>query len=74
MQLRFFGQPNTPYDFNAVNLKDATKAYNLLKDKYESMRKKINVKVMNMIDKYVLDSIPTFRACLLMSTTNTPIS
>lgn len=46
-----FGQPDTPYDYRDVNLGDAKKTLQQLVDKHEAMRKKINVKVMNMIDK-----------------------
>lgn len=46
-----FGQPDTPYDYRDVNLGDAKKTLQQLVDKHETMRKKINVKVMNMIDK-----------------------
>lgn len=49
--IRYFGQPNTPYNFNSVDLNDTKKALRQLSEKHESMRKKINVKVMNMIDK-----------------------
>ncbi|KAG2180189.1 hypothetical protein INT43_003978 [Umbelopsis isabellina] len=49
-QKSLFGQPDTPYDYRDVNLADAKKTLQQLVDKHEAMRKKINVKVMNMID------------------------
>ncbi|RUS34192.1 RecF/RecN/SMC [Jimgerdemannia flammicorona] len=47
---QYFGQSNTAYDFNSIDVNDAKKALRQLSEKHESMRKKINVKVMNMID------------------------
>ncbi|RUS21454.1 hypothetical protein BC937DRAFT_92655 [Endogone sp. FLAS-F59071] len=47
---QYFGQPNTVYNFNSVDLNDTKKALRQLSEKHESMRKKINIKVMNMID------------------------
>ena len=49
--LRFFGEAGSPYDYSNINIADSRKTLQRLRDKYESMRKKINVRVMNMIDK-----------------------
>ena len=40
---RFFGKPGTPYDFSGVNLPQEAA--------HKGMGRKINTKVMNMIDK-----------------------
>ncbi|KAI9488964.1 RecF/RecN/SMC [Zychaea mexicana] len=49
-QKQFFGASGTPYDYTNINIGDSRKTLQRLRDKYESMRKKINVRVMNMID------------------------
>ncbi|KAL1922238.1 uncharacterized protein VTP21DRAFT_9777 [Calcarisporiella thermophila] len=49
-QKQHFGQPGTPYDFRHVDIGGCYKMLKQLEEKYDSMRKKINVKVMNMID------------------------
>lgn len=45
-----FGRPGTPYDFKGHNMADAKKNLSGLSDRFNSMKKKINPKVMNMID------------------------
>ncbi|OZJ01733.1 hypothetical protein BZG36_05299 [Bifiguratus adelaidae] len=49
-QKQYFGQEGSQYDYHNVNLSDARRTLRQLEDKYNTMRKKINVKVMNMID------------------------
>jgi structural maintenance of chromosome 2 len=46
-----FGQPNTPFDYTQLNIPDARKELKQLRTNHDSMRKKINNRVMNMIDK-----------------------
>ncbi|KAI9026644.1 hypothetical protein CLU79DRAFT_58207 [Phycomyces nitens] len=52
-QKQFFGQPNTPYDYKSISISDTKRTLSQLALKHDSMRKKINVRVMSMIDKYV---------------------
>lgn len=48
---RYFGEPGTVYDFQNMNVADIKKQLQQALAKHESLRKKINVRVMNMIDK-----------------------
>lgn len=48
---RFFGQPGSSFDFAAMNMTETRKNVQQLRTKHDSMRKKINVRVMSMIDK-----------------------
>lgn len=48
---RFFGERGTSYDYHNISLADVRKQLQQLGTNHESMRKKINVRVMNMIDK-----------------------
>ncbi|KAI7888401.1 P-loop containing nucleoside triphosphate hydrolase protein [Mucor mucedo] len=45
-----FGEAGTVYDFQNMNLGDIKKQLSQTSAKHESLRKKINVRVMNMID------------------------
>lgn len=47
-----FGQENTPYDFRNISISETRKSLQKIVSKHDTMRKKINVRVMNMIDKY----------------------
>ncbi|KAI9316303.1 RecF/RecN/SMC [Dichotomocladium elegans] len=49
-QKQYFGERNTPYDFHNVNIGDMRTTLKQLMAKHDSMRKKINVRVMSMID------------------------
>ncbi|KAG0191422.1 Structural maintenance of chromosomes protein 2 [Apophysomyces sp. BC1034] len=49
-QKQLFGQANTPYDYRNVSISDTKKTLQQLVIKHDAMRKKINVRVMNMID------------------------
>ncbi|KAL0094637.1 RecF/RecN/SMC [Phycomyces blakesleeanus] len=49
-QKQFFGQPNTPYDYKSISISDTKRTLSQLALKYDAMRKKINVRVMSMID------------------------
>jgi structural maintenance of chromosome 2 len=48
---KFFGKPNTDYDFKAVSPKTATARLAALKGEQEELSKKINKKVMGMFEK-----------------------
>ncbi|KIW05842.1 uncharacterized protein PV09_03046 [Verruconis gallopava] len=45
-----FGRPNTPYDFKGQNMTEARSSLKNLTERFQGMKKKINPKVMNMID------------------------
>ncbi|WVQ94975.1 hypothetical protein IAU59_002067 [Kwoniella sp. CBS 9459] len=47
---QFFGKPNTPYDFQGVNLNHARDQCRELEAQQKGMGRKINTKVMNMIE------------------------
>ncbi|RHZ52104.1 hypothetical protein Glove_465g30 [Diversispora epigaea] len=49
-QKQHFGQPNTAYDYINQNPNECKKMLLQLEKKHNNMRKKINAKVMNMID------------------------
>ncbi|KAG4099856.1 RecF/RecN/SMC protein, partial [Neocallimastix lanati (nom. inval.)] len=50
-QKSLFGKPNTPYDFNAHNIDESKKRLKQLEERHESLRKQINMKVMDTIDR-----------------------
>ncbi|KAL8999938.1 MAG: hypothetical protein Q9169_001344 [Polycauliona sp. 2 TL-2023] len=45
-----FGRANTPYDFNGQNITECKSSLRNLTERFQGMKKKINPKVMNMID------------------------
>ena len=45
-----FGRTNTPYDFHGQNIAEAKSSLKNLTERFQGMKKKINPKVMNMID------------------------
>ncbi|KAL1953746.1 hypothetical protein VTO42DRAFT_2310 [Malbranchea cinnamomea] len=45
-----FGRHGTPYDFNGQNIAECKSSLKNLTERFQGMRKKINPKVMNMID------------------------
>jgi structural maintenance of chromosome 2 len=47
---RFFGKPASPYDFQGVNLGQAREQCRELEATQKGMGRKINTKVMNMIE------------------------
>jgi len=51
-QAQYFGKPNTLYDFEAANMAEARKRLRQLEERYESLRKKTDMKVMDTIDRY----------------------
>ncbi|KAF8252968.1 putative nuclear condensin complex subunit Smc2 [Wilcoxina mikolae CBS 423.85] len=45
-----FGRPGTPYEFQSVNINECRSQLKNLAERFQGMKKKINPKVMNMID------------------------
>jgi structural maintenance of chromosome 2 len=45
-----FGRPGTPYDFNGQDISECKSSLRNLTERSQGMKKKINPKVMNMID------------------------
>lgn len=45
-----FGKPNTPYDFKGQNIAEAKASLKNVTERFQGMKKKVNPKVMNMID------------------------
>ncbi|KAJ9191818.1 hypothetical protein DTO166G4_6353 [Paecilomyces variotii] len=45
-----FGRPNTPYDFKGQNIAECRATLRNVTERFQGMKKKINPKVMNMID------------------------
>lgn len=45
-----FGRSGTPYDFNGQNIKECRSSLKTFTERFQGMKKKINPKVMNMID------------------------
>lgn len=45
-----FGRPNTPYDFKGQNIAECKSSLRTLTERFHGMKKKINPKVMNMIE------------------------
>ena len=45
-----FGKPNTPYDYLNANVAEAKSSLKNITERFQGMKKKINPKVMNMID------------------------
>ena len=45
-----FGCPNTAYDFNSHNIAESKSSLKNVTERFQGMKKKINPKVMNMID------------------------
>ena len=46
-----FGRPNTPYDFTGVDVHSLREKARELENQQKSMKKKVNPKAMNMIDR-----------------------
>ncbi|KAI8086313.1 uncharacterized protein BX664DRAFT_335502 [Halteromyces radiatus] len=49
-QKEFFGQENSAYDYRNISISETKKMLQQVVAKHDTMRKKINVRVMNMID------------------------
>ena len=45
-----FGKTNTPYDFRSCNIAESKSSLKNITERFQGMKKKINPKVMNMID------------------------
>lgn len=48
---KYFGQPNTAYDFQAQDPKEAAKTIQKLQEKKEKLSKSVNMRAMNMMGK-----------------------
>lgn len=48
-----FGKPGTMYDFESMDIGQLKERANQLEESQKGMKKKVNPKVMNMIDKWV---------------------
>ena len=48
---KFFGQPNTAYDFKANNPKEAEKAIQKLEETKNKLEKSVNMRAMTMLGK-----------------------
>jgi len=51
VDMRFFGQPNTAYDFSANDPKEAQKKIQKLEATKEKLQKTVNMRAMNMLGK-----------------------
>ncbi len=54
LTVRNFGKANTAFDFGQQNPTECRQRLKQLEQQHDTLRKKINVKVMNMIDRCVL--------------------
>ena len=45
-----FGRPGSPYDFKGQNMAECKSSLRNLSERFQGMKKKVNAKVMNMID------------------------
>ena len=51
LHLRLFGRPGTPYDFTGIEVHGLREKARELESQQKSMKKKVNPKAMNMIDR-----------------------
>jgi hypothetical protein len=57
-----FGQPGSQYDFSKIDIGQLKDRARELEEQQRSMKKKVNPKVMNMIDTCVLAALLSRRA------------
>jgi structural maintenance of chromosome 2 len=60
--MSLFGQPGSQYDFSKIDVAQLKDRARELEEQQRGMKKKVNPKVMNMIDTWVLFPCPTLRA------------
>ena len=48
---QYFGQPNTAYDFNATDPKEASRRLSKLQETKDKLSKNVNMRAMNMLGK-----------------------
>ena len=48
---KYFGQPNTAYDFKANDPKEAARRINKLQETKDKLSKSVNMRAMNMLGK-----------------------
>ena len=51
-RISHFGKPGTQYDFNSTDINALRQKSEELMASQEGLKKKVNTKVMNMIDRY----------------------
>lgn len=51
---RLFGQAGSPYDFSGVQMEHVKNTCAELEERNKGMKKKVNPKVLNMLDRYVI--------------------
>jgi structural maintenance of chromosome 2 len=52
--IRMFGKPGSPYDFAALDVTRLKEKAKELEENQKGMKKKVNTKVINMIDRCVV--------------------
>jgi hypothetical protein len=67
---RNFGKPGSPYDFAAVDIGKLREKARELEEAQKGMKKKVNPKVLNMIDRCVLFSMWYSFAVLVANSEN----
>lgn len=50
---RTFGQDNSPYSFAGVDMRNVKDKCRQLEENHRAMKRKVNPKVLSMIDRYV---------------------
>ena len=48
---QYFGQPNTAYDFEAIDPKEAARKLNKLEETRDKLSKNVNMRAMTMLGK-----------------------
>lgn len=55
-----FGKKGTPYDFASVDVGQLKEKAKELEDSQKGLKKKVNPKVLNMIDRFVFLSVSIY--------------
>jgi hypothetical protein len=58
-----FGQPGSQYDFSKIDIGQLKDRARELEEQQRGMKKKVNPKVMNMIDTCVPAALSSFQMC-----------
>jgi hypothetical protein len=61
VSMSLFGQQGSQYDFSKVDIAQLKDRARELEEQQRGMKKKVNTKVMNMIDTWVLSPRPALR-------------
>jgi structural maintenance of chromosome 2 len=60
---RTFGKENSPYNFTGIDMRNAKDKCRQLEENHRAMKRKVNPKVLSMIDRYdAMPSLPLSRA------------